>query len=36
VKEFPGVMAERDVTITFMPKIGQALICGVEVVAESN
>ena len=36
VKEFRGVMADRDLTITFTPKTGQALICGVEVVAESN
>jgi hypothetical protein len=36
VKEFQGVKADREITIAFTSKAGQALICGVEVVAEGN
>jgi len=36
VKEFRGVKADRDVTITFTSKTGQALICGVEATVEAK
>jgi outer membrane protein assembly factor BamB len=36
VKEFRGIKADRDVTIAFTPKTGQALVSGVEVVIEAK
>lgn len=36
VKEFRGIGAETDITLSFTPKIGKPLICGVEVLAESK
>ena len=33
-KEIDGVIADRELTITFAAKKGQAAICGVEILAE--
>ena len=35
VKRFVGIVAESGVTITFTPKTGETLICGIEVIAEA-